>query len=135
MEPADSILGPRHPVERRTFMAMIAGSFLAAPFTAEAQQAAKGPRIGWLSTGPHPFIAGFRAGLRDLGYVEGQNLIIEERYSEGQPGRLPGLTQELIAHRVDVLVTSGSAAALAAKESTTTLPIVSISSDLLGVGV
>jgi putative ABC transport system substrate-binding protein len=135
MESAELVPCTHHPLDRRQFITLLGGGLLAAPLVAEAQQTGKVHRIGWLSTGPHPFIADFRAGLRDLGYVEGQNLVIEQRYSEGQPDRLPGLARELIAHRVEVLVTSGSAAALAAKETTTTLPIVSVSSDLLGVGV
>ena len=62
-------------------------------------------------------------------------MVIDERYAEGQPDRLPGLVRELIAHRVDVFVTSGSAPALAAKETTTTVPIVSITSNHVGVGL
>src|SRR5215470_3221228 len=68
-------------------------------------------RVGWLSTGHHPFIEAFRQGLRDLDYVEGRNLVIEERYAEGQPERLPGLARELIGIKVDVVVASGGAAA------------------------
>jgi putative ABC transport system substrate-binding protein len=132
MESAELVPCTRHLLDRRQFITLLDGGLLAAPLVAEAQQTGKVHRIGWLSTGPHPFIAGFRAGLWGLGYVEGQNLVIEERYSEGQPDHLPGLARELIAHRVDVLVTSGSAAALAVKETTPTLPIVSVSSDLLG---
>jgi putative ABC transport system substrate-binding protein len=113
---------------------ILALSLLAAPLAAWAQPV--GPlRVGWLSAGAHPFITAFRAGLRDLGYVEGQTVVIEERYAEGQPGRLRDLAQELIVRRVDVFVTSGSAAALAAKEATTTVPIISIISDPVAVGL
>ena len=122
-------------MERRTFMAALAGGLLAAPLAAEAQQVGKVYRIGWLSTRPHPFTTAFRAGLRDLGYVEGQSVVIEEQYAEGQPDRLPGLARELIAHRIDVFVTSGSMSALTAKEATTTVPIVSITADLLALGL
>src|SRR6266487_2570867 len=120
-------------MERRTLMAVLAGGFLAAPLVIEAQQT-RPLRIGWLSMAPHPFISSFRAGLRDLGYVEGQSVVIDERYAEGQPDRLPGLVWDLIARRVDVFVTSGGAAALAAKD-TTTVPIVSITSNHVGVGL
>jgi len=121
-------------MERRTLMAVLAGGLLAAPLVIEAQQT-RPLRIGWLSMAPHPFISSFRAGLRDLGYVEGQSVVIDERYAEGQPDRLPGLVRELIARRVDVFVTSGSAPALAAKDTTTTVPIVAITSNHVGVGL
>ena len=121
-------------MERRTLMAVLAGGFLAAPLVIEAQPT-RPLRIGWLSMAPHPFISSFRAGLRDLGYVEGQSVVIDERYAEGQPDRLPGLVRDLIARRVDVFVTSGSAPALAAKDTTTTVPIVAITSNHVGVGL
>jgi putative ABC transport system substrate-binding protein len=118
----------------RQLVSLLVLGLLAAPLVVETQQT--GPlRIGWLSAAPHPFLTAFRAGLRDLGYVEGQSVVIEERYAEGQPDRLPGLARELIAHRVDVFVTSGSAAAVAAKETTATVPIVSITADHIGVGL
>jgi len=117
----------------RTILALTLALLLSA-LAAEVQSS--GPvRIGWLSTAPHPFINAFRIGLRDLGYVDGQSVIIEEQYAGGQPDRLPALARELIAHRIDIFVTSGSLAALAAKEATTTVPIVSITSDLLAVGL
>ena len=121
-------------MDRRTLMAVLAGGFLAAPLVIEAQQT-RPLRIAWLSMAPHPFISSFRAGLRDLGYVEGQSVVIDERYAEGQPDRLPGLVRDLIARRVDVFVTSGGAAALAAKDTTTTVPIVAITSNHVGVGL
>ena len=121
-------------MDRRRFLLTSLAGALAAPLTAWAQQAAP-LRIGWLSTAPHPFIRAFRAGLRDLGYVEGQNVVIEERYAEGQPDRLPELASELVARRIDVFVTSDSAAALAAKATTTRVPIVSITGDIVASGV
>ncbi len=121
-------------MDRRKFIHVVASGFLATAVEVKAQQT-RPVRIGWLSTAPHPFIAAFRAGLRDLGYLEGQNVVIEERYAEGQPDRLPGLARELIADGVDVFLTSGSAPALAAKEATTTVPIVSITADHVGVGL
>jgi len=70
MEPADSTLGPRHPVERRTFMAIVAGGLLAAPLAAEAQSTGKPYRVGYLSSGAS-ILDPFRQGLRELGYIEG----------------------------------------------------------------
>ncbi len=114
-------------MERRTFMAMIAGGLLAAPLAASAQQAAKIVRIGYLggnlAANPH-FPEAFRQGLRDLGYVEGRNLVIEYRYAEGKPERVPALAAELVALKVDVIVAAATRHALAAKQATTTIPIV-----------
>ena len=100
---------------------------LFSPVAAEAQQVAKVPRIGYLvgslAGDPHRTEA-FRQGLRDLGYVEGGNVVIEYRDAEGKLERLPALAAELVALKVDVIVTSGTLAALAAKQATRTLPIV-----------
>jgi putative ABC transport system substrate-binding protein len=100
---------------------------LAAPLRVEAQQAAKVPRIGWLANNPaaslHPPEA-FRQGLRDLGYVEGRNVVIEYRNAEGKPERLPALAAELVALKVDVILAAIVLAALAAKQATKTIPIV-----------
>jgi putative ABC transport system substrate-binding protein len=97
------------------------------PVAAEAQQAAKVARIGFLSgclaCGPH-LPEAFRQGLRDLGYVEGQNLVIEYRDAEGKLERLPALAAELVALKVDVILAAGEPHALAAKQATWTLPIV-----------
>jgi putative ABC transport system substrate-binding protein len=101
---------------------------LFSPVAAEAQEAAKIARIGYLplnlAAGPDLHEA-FRQGLRDLGYVEGRNLAIEYRDAEGKTERLPALAAELVALKVDVIVvTGGTLAALAAKQATRTLPIV-----------
>jgi putative ABC transport system substrate-binding protein len=109
-------------------IAVLASSLLAAPLAAEAQQAAKIARIGLLVTNlaasPH-LPEAFRQGLRDLGYVEGRNLVIEYRDAEGKVDRLPALAAELVALKVDVIVTGGGTiAALAAKQATRTLPTV-----------
>jgi len=110
---------------RDTVLALLALG--AAPLAAEAQQAAKIARIGYLATNPatspHPREA-FLQGLRDLGYVEGRNLVIEYRHAEGKVEQLPALAAELVALKVDVIVASGTLAALAAKQATSTLPIV-----------
>ena len=110
---------------RDTVLALLALG--AAPLAAEAQQAAKVARIGHLSpnlaASPHLRDA-FLQGLRDLGYVEGRNLVIEYRDAEGKYDRFPALAAELVALKVDVLVAANSLAALAAKQATRTLPIV-----------
>ena len=114
-------------LERRTFMALVSGGLLVAPLAAEAQQAAKIARIGYLAlnSGANPHLReAFRQGLRDLGYVEGRNVVIEYRDAEGKPERLPALATELVALKVDVIVAASTAAALAAKQATRTLPIV-----------
>jgi ABC-type uncharacterized transport system substrate-binding protein len=114
-------------IGRRTFLGVIAGGLLAAPLATEAQQAAKIARIGLLANNPaaNPhLIEAFRQGLRDLGYVEGRNLVIEIRSGEGKLERLPALAAELVALKVDVIVVGGTPAALAAKQATTILPIV-----------
>jgi putative ABC transport system substrate-binding protein len=112
---------------RRAFLGTMAGGLLAAPLAAEAQQAAKVARIGYLSTNlaanPHTHEA-FRQGLRDLGYVEGRNVVIEYRDAEGKFERLPALAAELVALKVDVIVAGGNSLARAAKQATRTLPIV-----------
>ena len=113
-------------ITRRVFVALT-GGLLAAPLAAEAQQAAKIARIGYLSpnlsVSPHTHEA-FRQGLRDLGYVEGRNVVIEYRDAEGKFERLPALADELVALKVDVIVAPNTAAALAVKQATRTLPIV-----------
>ena len=116
-----------HRIQRRDLL-IAAGAFLAAPLAAETQQAAKVARIGYLA----PDLAAstrlkeaFRQGLRDLGYVEGRNVVIEYRDAEGKVERLPALAAELVALKVDVLVTGGGTrTALAAKQATKTIPIV-----------
>ena len=113
-------------MERRTFMAMLAGGIVVAPFVAEAQQAAKVARIGYLALNlaPGPLIEAFRQGLRDLGYVEGRNVVIEYRNAEGKPERFPALAAELVALKVDVILVGSTPQALAAKQATKTIPIV-----------
>jgi len=113
---------------RRTFMVIIAGGLVAAPLAAETQPAGKVARIGFLGLNPgaNPHRRGaFLQGLRDLGYVEGRNVVIEYRSAEGKLERLSALAAELVALKVDVIVTGGGTpTALAAKQATRTLPIV-----------
>jgi ABC-type uncharacterized transport system substrate-binding protein len=109
-----------------TIILLLGGLF--SPVATEAQQAARVARIGYLSTNlaanPHLQEA-FLQGLRDLGYVEGRNLVIEYRFAEGKLERFPALAAELVALKVDVILTAGGTlAALAAKQATRTLPIV-----------
>jgi len=121
-------------MNRRAFAGGLAVCVTSWPRRARGQ-ADRQVRVGWLSTGRHPFIEAFRQGLRNLGYVEGRNLLIEERYAEGQPERLPVLAGELIGIKVDIVVASGGAAARAARGATKALPMVCIAGDLLWMGL
>ncbi len=101
---------------------------LTAAAPATAQQATKVPRIGYVTTVSPSTISdrveAFRQGLRELGYVEGKNIVIELRFGEGKPDRLPALAAELVRLKVDVIVTTGPTVTRAAKEATSTIPIV-----------
>jgi putative ABC transport system substrate-binding protein len=103
---------------------------LALSFPAEAQQAGKIPRIGFLGNSTPALednlIGPFREGLRDLGYIEGRNILVEYRWAEGKYERFPTLIAELITLKVDVIVTAGTPASLAVKKATTTIPLVMI---------
>ena len=107
---------------------MMGRSIVAAPLAVEAQQASNVARIGYLSTnhGANPHLReAFLQGLRDLGYVEGGNVVIEYRDAEGKPERLPALAAELVGLKVDaIFVGGGTLAALAAMQATRTVPIV-----------
>jgi putative ABC transport system substrate-binding protein len=113
---------------RVSLVALLAVFLFAAPLVAEAQAPAKVPRIGFLS-GRSPTdnvhnLESFRQGLRELGYVEGQNIAIEYRFAENRPERLPALATELVRLKVDVIVTAGPPAPQVAKQATRTIPIV-----------
>ena len=120
-------------------LAVAALLFLVAPLPAEAQPATKIPRIGHLvfgTSGSDPAATeGLRQGLRELGYFEGQNIVIEYRYAEGNPDRLPRLVSELANLKLDVLVTQGTAVTAAAKQGTTTTPVVFVALDPVGSGL
>jgi ABC-type uncharacterized transport system substrate-binding protein len=132
---------------RRTFMAMLAGGCLAAPLAAEAQPAGKVYRVGFIFTtspvsemaGPepvHPLFRAFVQGLRALGYVEGQNLILERRSAEGRFERFDDIVAELVRLKADVIVTVADPLTQAAKAVTTTVPIVmAVSGDPVGAGL
>ena len=99
---------------------------LAGPLVAEAQKAGKMPRIGFLSfrSGPRGPDEAFRQALRDLGWIEGQNIAIEYRWGAGKQGRYPALAEELVRLKVDVIVTTGRTVTQVAKNTTKTIPIV-----------
>ena len=115
-------------IDRRTFVCSVAGGLLVTPLAARAQQAGKVYRIGILEAIPASQNAAnldaLRKGLREMGYVEGRNLIIEYRSADGRAERFPDLTSELIRLKVDLIVTRGTPAARAAKNATETIPIV-----------
>jgi len=113
-------------IRRPTLAVALALGFLAAALAAEAQQAAKVARIGYLGGGTAcmPQCEAFRQGLRDLGYVEGRDVVIEYRGYGENLERLPALVTDLVALKVHVIVVTNTPSALAAKQATTTLPIV-----------
>jgi putative ABC transport system substrate-binding protein len=128
-------------IDRRTFIAGTGAVLLAAPLAASAQQTRKVYRIGYLGNSPPntPEISrlheAFRQGLRERGWVEGRNAVIEWRFAEGRMERFPDLAADLVRLKVDLIVTLGGPAARAAKQATTTIPIVAVAvSDPVGQG-
>jgi putative ABC transport system substrate-binding protein len=116
-------------IGRRQFISALGGAAAAAlPLPLCAQQAGRIWRVGMLETVSTVLkpddIGAFRQGLQALGYVEGQNLKIEYRSADGRPERFPELARELVARNIDVIITRGTPAAFAAKDSTSTIPIV-----------
>jgi putative ABC transport system substrate-binding protein len=111
-------------MNRRAFISGITVGLLGAPLAAEAQPAGRVWRIAVLGNENNPPWEGFRQGLRDLGYVEGRNVTMEWRWSEGKTDRFPGLAMELVALKPDVIVASGTQAVRAAKQATSAIPIV-----------
>ena len=127
-------------MDRRRFISGVTLSLLAAPLAAQAQQAGKVYRVGFLGNSTAALEANlvgpFREGLRDLGYVEGRNILIEYRWAEGQYERFPTLIAELIALKVDVIVTAGTPASLAVKKAATSIPLVMVAvGDPIGTGL
>ena len=115
-------------VGRLLLAGLLLRGLLGAPFVAESQSVPKVPRIGFLgaasATGYATQLEAFRLGLRDLGYVEGQNLVVEYRWADGRYERLTPLAAELVALKVDVILTHGTPGTQAAKQATSTIPIV-----------
>jgi putative ABC transport system substrate-binding protein len=114
----------------RALTVLLALALLAAPLAIGAQPTGKVPRIGWIG-GPtresaEVFVREFRQGLKDLGWVEGQNIVIEWRFAGGRAERLPDLAAELVRLRVDLIVAPSTPTILAAKNATTTIPIVTV---------
>jgi putative ABC transport system substrate-binding protein len=99
-------------------------SLLVAPLAAEAQPRVTVPRIGYIGDTPGPYAEAFRQGLRERGYIEGETIAIEYRWQEGRHERLPALVAELVQLPVDVLVPVGTQPSRAAKQATSTIPIV-----------
>ena len=127
-------------MKRREFIALVGGA-IACPVGVRAQQqTGKVPRIGFLSlTSPSdrpPLLDAFRQGLRELGWVEGQNVVIDYRYAEDRVDRLPDLASELVRLKVDLIVSWGTQGVTAAKDATKTIPIVMIAvRDPVGIGL
>ena len=124
-------------IDRRTFLAGTGAVLVAAPLAAEAQQA-KAPRVGLLGLGAtesSPLFEALRQGLRERGWVEGQNIAFEDRTHVDRYSRLPDVTAELVRLKVDVIVTWGTSTALAARKATRTIPIVSAAGDLVDMGL
>ena len=122
----------------KIFVWLLATLLLTTAFSAQAQQPKKLPRIGYLAGDPHsPSHEAFRQGLRDLGYVEGQSILIEWRYAGDKADRFPELAAELVRLKVDVVVAANAAALSSLKRATTTIPIVvaSYGGDLVADGI
>ena len=126
-------------MSNRAIAFAVGAMIVASLHPANAQQPKKVPRIGFLGTSfassASVRIEAFRQGLRDLGYVEGQNVVIEFRYTEGAAERLPELAAELVQLKVDVIVANSTPATQAAKNATKIIPIVGTGTDLVGTGL
>jgi putative ABC transport system substrate-binding protein len=127
-------------MERRTFMAMLAGGLLAAPLAAHAQQPAKLPTIGFLGSGTaaaqSQWTAAFVQRLRELGWSEGRNVAIEYRWAEGRSERFAEIAAEFVRLKVDVILTHNTPPVLAAKQATSVIPIVfATAGDPVGSGI
>jgi ABC-type uncharacterized transport system substrate-binding protein len=125
-------------MNKREFITLVSGAVAAWPLAARAQQAAKKYTVGILSAGSEmtALSAAFSDALRELGWVEGRNVVFEYRYAEDRPERLPELAADLVRLKVDVIAAAGTLAPLAAKRATATIPIVmTAAGDPLGSGL
>jgi putative ABC transport system substrate-binding protein len=123
-------------MDRRTFVRSTGLAIFGVSLGSSAQRAGTMPRIGFLTPGPNPREPAFWQGMRDLGYVEGKTIAVDRRSAEGDFARLPALAAEIVKNRPDVIVAIASAAANAAKEATSTIPIVMVgASDPVGGGL
>jgi putative tryptophan/tyrosine transport system substrate-binding protein len=113
-------------MDRRTFVRSTGLAILGVSLGSSAQRTGTIPRIGFLTPGPNPREAAFWQGMRDLGYVDGKTIVVDRRSAEGDFARLPALAAEIVKNRPDVIVAIASAATIAAKEATSTIPIVMV---------
>src|SRR5262249_39587134 len=111
-------------MQRRAFLTLLGGAAVAWPLAASGQQPHRMRRSGILANGRWPPIDSLKQGLRNLGYVEGQNLEVVYRFAAGQAERYPGLAAELVALPVELIVALGTPASVAAKRATEAIPIV-----------
>lgn len=124
-------------MRRREFITLLGGAAIAWPRAARSQKSAV-PRVGYIwigARGTDVSNAGLRQGLADLGYIVGRNLVLEERYANGNPERVPGLIAELLALNVNVLVTPGTPITLAAQRATSAVPVVCVTGDPVRAGL
>ena len=127
---------PRGTMQRREFITLLGGATAVYPLAVKAQQPNKVYRIGYISAGVRLNSSVLQNSLRGLGWIEGKNLIYERRYAENRPERLPDLVAELVRLNVDIIVANGTLAQIAAKQATTTIPVVmTAAGDPLGSGL
>ena len=126
-------------MRRREFITLLNGAAVGWSLAASAQTQPKIPRVGCVVSSTPTlaklYIEALRQGLGELGYVEGQSILLEIRWAEGHIERMPELVAELVGLKVDVLVAGGSPAALAAKNATQTIPIVMVAVNPVGLGL
>jgi putative ABC transport system substrate-binding protein len=118
-------------VDRRAFIGTVAGGLLAAPLAVEAQPAPKVARLGvqlFSTPAAEPNVPALLAGLRDLGYVEGRNIVLEYRGAEGRPERVGGLAHQIVALKPDLIVVLGGDLVPFVKGATSTIPVVMLTS-------
>src|ERR1700736_2003301 len=111
-------------MRRRDLIMLVSGAAASWPLGTLAQQSGKIWRMGFIAHGHETFYDALFEGLRELGYVEGQNLIVERRYAEGHAERFPEFAAEMVRLNVDIIVVVTTPAALAVKKATATIPIV-----------